>query len=104
MSHNVRVVSLDDHPIASPSSQALEVSISGMAFLLVNIYHHIVNSHLALGHILCSPLDTILPTYVVGDFNTHLLRSKGLKDATCVGWFGDDWDCLVGYPPKAMIT
>jgi len=33
-----------------------------------------------------------------------MLRSKGLKDATCMGWFGDDWDCLVGCPPKAMIT
>ena len=31
-----------------------------------------------------------------------MLRSKGLKDATCVGWFGDDWDCSVGSPPEAM--
>jgi len=31
-----------------------------------------------------------------------LLRSKGLKDATCMGWFGDDWDCSVGFPPEAM--
>ena len=31
-----------------------------------------------------------------------LLRSKGLKDATCVGWFGDNWDCSVGFPPEAM--
>ena len=31
-----------------------------------------------------------------------LLRSKGLKDATCVSWFGDDWDCSVGSPPEAM--
>jgi len=31
-----------------------------------------------------------------------LLRSKGLKDATCVDWFGDDWDCSVGSPPEAM--
>jgi len=30
-----------------------------------------------------------------------VLRSKGLKDATCVGWFGDDWDCSVGSPPEA---
>ena len=30
-----------------------------------------------------------------------MLRSKGLKDATCVGWFGDDWDCSVGSPPEA---
>ena len=31
-----------------------------------------------------------------------MLRSKGLKDATCVGWFGDDWDCSVGFPPEAI--
>jgi len=34
----------------------------------------------------------------------RVLRSKGLKDAMCVGWFGDDWDCSVGCPPEAMIT
>jgi len=32
-----------------------------------------------------------------------VLRSKGLKDAMCVGWFGDDWDCSVGCPSEAMI-
>jgi len=32
-----------------------------------------------------------------------MLRSKGLKDTTCVDWFGDDWDCLVGCPPEAII-
>ena len=31
-----------------------------------------------------------------------MLRSKGLKDATCVGWFGDDWIDLVGSPPKSI--
>jgi len=31
-----------------------------------------------------------------------MLRSKGLKDATCVVWFGDDWDCSVGSPPEAI--
>jgi len=25
--------------------------------------------------------------------SASVLRSKGLKDATCVGWFGDNWDC-----------
>ena len=29
-----------------------------------------------------------------------VLRSKGLKDATCVDWFGDDRDCSVGSPPE----
>ena len=38
------------------------------------------------------------------DNSCIVLRSKGLKDATCMGWFGDDWDCLVGCPPKAIIT
>jgi len=37
-------------------------------------------------------------------YNGKLLRSKGLKDTTCVVWFGDDWDCSVGSPPEAMIT
>ena len=34
----------------------------------------------------------------------HMLRFKGLKDVTCMSWFGDDWDCSVGSPPEAMIT
>jgi len=38
----------------------------------------------------------------VDEGNAGVLRSKGLKDATCVGWFGDDWDCSVGSPPEAM--
>ena len=54
-----------------PSSQALEVTVSGNVFLLINIYHHVVNHRPALGHVIRSPLDTLLPTYVVGDFNTH---------------------------------
>ena len=33
-----------------------------------------------------------------------MLRSKGLKDAMCVGGFGDNWDCSVGCPPEAIIT
>jgi len=35
-------------------------------------------------------------------FSMRVLRSKGLKDAMCMGWFGDDWDCSVGSPPEAM--
>ena len=51
MSRDVRVMSLPDHSISSPSSQALEVTISGNVFLLINIYHHVVNHRPALGHI-----------------------------------------------------
>jgi len=88
----MRVVSLTDHPIASPSSQALEVSISGNVFLLVNIYHHVVNHRLALGHILPTPLDSVLPTYVVGDFNTHS-STWSFLGATVLSWASplEDW-------------
>jgi len=86
------VVSLDDHHLASPASQALEVSISSTTFILVNIYHHVVNHHPALGHIIRSPLDTTLPTYVVGDFNTHS-STWSFLGATVSSWASplEDW-------------
>jgi len=92
MSRDVHVVSLDDHHLASPASQALEVSISGTSFLLVNIYHHVVNHRPALGHIIRSPLDTILPTYIAGDFNTHS-STWSFPGATVSSWAGslEDW-------------
>jgi len=92
MSRDIQVVSLDDHHLASPTSQALEVSISGTSFILVNIYHHVVNHRPALGHIICSPLDNILPTYVVGDFNTHS-STWSFPGATVSSWAGplEDW-------------
>jgi len=92
MSRDVRVVSLDDHHLASPTSQALEVSISGTSFILVNIYHHVVNHQLALGHIIRSPLDPILPTYIVGDFNMHS-STWSFPGATVSSWASslEDW-------------
>jgi len=92
MSRDVRVVSLDDHHLASLTSQALEVSISGTSFILVNVYHHVVNHQLALGHIIHSPLDTILPTYVIGDFNTHS-STWSFLGAMVSSWAGslEDW-------------
>jgi len=92
MSQDVRVVSLDDHHIASPASQALEVSISGTSFILINIYHHVVNHRPDLMHILRTPLDTVLPTYVVGDFNTHS-STWSFPGATVSSWASplEDW-------------
>ena len=92
MSRDVRVVSLDDHHVASPTSQALEVAISGTSFLLVNIYHNVVNHQPALGHIIRSPLDNILPTYVVGDFNMHS-STWSFLGATVSSWASplEDW-------------
>jgi len=92
MSCDVWVVSLDDHHLASPASQALEVSISGTSFILVNIYHHVVNHRPALGHIIRSPLDTILPTYVIGDFNMHS-STWSFPGATVSSWASplEDW-------------
>jgi len=92
MSCDVCVVSLADHHLASPSSQVLEVTISGTAFILVNIYHHVVNYRPALGHILCTPLDSVLPTYVVGDFNMHS-STWSFPGATVSSWASplEDW-------------
>jgi len=92
MSRDVRVVSLVDHHIASPSSQALEVSISGSVFVLINIYHHVVQHRPSLTHILRSPLDSVLPTYVVGDFNTHS-STWSFPGATVSSWASPlkDW-------------
>jgi len=63
-----------------------------MSFLLVNIYHHVVNHRPALRHILQSPLDPVLPTYVVGDFNTHS-STWSFPGATVSSWASplEDW-------------
>ena len=92
MSRDVQVVSLVDHPLASPASQALEVSISGTSFILINIYHHVVNHRPALGHIVHTPLDTVIPTYVVGDFNMHS-STWSFPGATVSSWASplEDW-------------
>ena len=92
LSRDVWVMSLPDHSVSSPSSQALEVTISGNVFLLINIYHHVVNHCPALGHITRSPLDNLLPTYVVSDFNTHS-STWSLPGATVSGWASslEDW-------------
>ena len=45
-----------------------------------------------------------LIAHMVPGSQATVLRSKGLKDAMCMGWFGNDWDCSVGSPPDAMIT
>jgi len=70
----------------------LEVSISGNVFILINVYHHVVRNRPALGHIIHSPLDSTLPTYVVGDFNTHS-STWSFPGATVSSWASplEDW-------------
>jgi hypothetical protein len=38
---------------------------------IINIYHDIPDGGHALAHVLASRLDPLMPTLVVGDFNTH---------------------------------
>jgi len=61
-------------------------------FILVNIYHHVVNHHPSLDHLLRTPLDSVLPTYVVGDFNTHS-STWSFLGATVSSWASplEDW-------------
>jgi len=108
LSWDVRIVSLVDHDAASPSLQVLEVTISGNIFILVNIYHHIVNHRPSLGHLLRSPLDAVLPTYVVGDFNTHssTWSFPGATVSSCASpledWFEESQLTLVNPTGLAM--
>jgi len=92
MSHNICIVSLVDHSVASLSSQALEVTISGNVFLLINIYHHVRNCHPTIRHLTCSAIDSVLPTYIVGDFNMHS-STWSFPGATVSSWASslEDW-------------
>ena len=92
MSRDVCIVSLIDHDAASPTSQVLKVTISDHVFLLVNIYHHVVNHCPSLSHLMRSPLDLVLPTYVVRDFNTHS-STWSFLGAMVLSWASplEDW-------------
>jgi len=71
-SPDVCIVPLPDHEIANLNTQILECSISGNVLCLINVHHCVpkTKGH-ALHHLFSHPLDFTLPTYVVGDFNTH---------------------------------
>ena len=61
-----------DHPIASPESMVFDISFESEILRLVNIYHCVPRDggHNLL-HLLSSMLDPLIPTLLMGNFNTH---------------------------------
>jgi len=85
-----------DHPLASPESMVFDISFESDILRLINIYHHVPRDrgHNLL-HILSSTLDPLIPTLLMGDFNTHS-HIWSLPSATIspwadalVNWFDD---------------
>jgi len=66
------IVNHVDHPLASPKSMVFDISFESELLCLVNIYHRVPQGggHNLL-HILSSTLDPLIPTLLMGDFNTH---------------------------------
>ena len=66
------VVNHITHPISSPESMILDFAFEDELLRIVNIYHCIPNdNHHNLYHLLSSSLDPLIPTLLLGDFNTH---------------------------------
>jgi len=61
------------HPLSSLESMVLTFTFGDKILCLLNVYHRVLDephSHNLL-HILSNDLDPIIPTLVLGDFNTH---------------------------------
>ena len=67
------VVNHTSHPLSSVDSMVLDFSFEDKTLRIVNIYHCIPDNprHHALLHLLSNSLDPLIPTLLVGDFNTH---------------------------------
>jgi len=82
------------HPISSPESMILDISFEQESLHIINIYHCIPSDrdgHKLL-HILSSTLDPLIPTLLLGDFNTHS-HIWSLPSATISPWAAEliDW-------------
>ena len=62
-----------DHPLASASSMVLDVITGDETLRLINVYHRVPREgggH-GLPHLLAYEPDPLIPTLLLGDFNTH---------------------------------
>jgi len=67
------VVNNLSHPLSTLESMVLDFSFEDKSLCIVNIYHCVPTEprQHSLFHILSHELDPLLPTLLVGDFNTH---------------------------------
>ena len=61
------------HSLSSPESMILDISFGEELLRIVNVYHRTHNNSDGhnLVHLLSSSLDPLVPTLLMGDFNTH---------------------------------
>jgi len=61
------------HPLSTLESMVLDFSFEEETLRIVNVYHRVPDkpSHHNLLHLLSSELDPLLPTLLLGNFNTH---------------------------------
>ena len=94
------------HPISSPESMILDISFDQELLRIVNVYHRTPadrDGHNLL-HILSSTLDPLIPTLLLGDFNTHShlwsfpYSTISPWAAELVDWF-DDQGLELLHPP-----
>ena len=67
------ITNVISHPLSTPESMVLDISFDQGLLRIVNIYHKIPvdrDGHNLL-HLLSSTLDPLVPTLLLGDFNTH---------------------------------
>ena len=88
------ITNILSHPISTPESMILDISFEQELLRIVNVYHRTPadrDSHNLL-HLLSSSLDPLVPTLLLGDFNTHS-HIWSLPSATTSPWATEliDW-------------
>ena len=82
------------HPLSSPESMVLDFAFEDELLRIINVYHCVPRerSRHNLLHIFSSELDPLIPTLIVGDFNTHS-HIWSFPYATISPWASDlvDW-------------
>ena len=85
---------LTSHPLSSLESMVLDFAFEEELLCIVNIYHRVPNerSRHNLLHLFSSELDPLIPTLLMGDFNTHS-HIWSFPYATISPWASDlvDW-------------
>ena len=74
IAHTFSVNNLTSHPLATVNSMVIDFAFEDELLRIINIYHCIPPSspsHHNLLHLFSSSIDPLIPTLVLGDFNTH---------------------------------
>jgi len=100
------ITNLISHPAASVESMILDFAFEEETLRIVNVYHRMHNdSYHNLLHLFASQFDPLIPTILMGNFNTHshiwsfLYSTISLWATELVDWFDDQGLELLN-PPR----